>query len=91
MRADGLPANEIIIPQQVVKEFAPTNGQTEFILDFTPSSLSQVGMYINGVRININAFSVDGTKVTYDPTKNGNNILGLDPLNNDNVMFDYSK
>ncbi|WJS94030.1 hypothetical protein NYQ10_18240 [Flavobacterium johnsoniae] len=80
-----------IVPKQVIKEFAPTNGQTSFNLTDTPSSLSEVKMYINGVRINKNAFSLNGTTVTYTPANNNNMILGLDQADNDNVMFDYLK
>ncbi|MNK88288.1 hypothetical protein D3C87_1082470 [compost metagenome] len=80
-----------VVPQQVVKEFVPSNGQTIFDLTDTPSSLSQVVMYVNGVRINKNAFSVSGTTVIYTPANNANMVLGLDQINNDNVMFDYLK
>ncbi|MHC0442508.1 hypothetical protein, partial [Flavobacterium sp. 3-210] len=80
-----------VVPQQVINEFAPTSGQTSFALETAPSSLSKVVMYINGVRINKNAFSVVGSTVTYNPANNGGFILGTDQIDNDNVMFDYFK
>jgi hypothetical protein len=50
----------------------------------TPLS-SKVWMYINGTRISKTAYSVSGTTVTYDPTKNNNYALVV----GDRIQFDY--
>ena len=42
-------------------------------------------MYINGTRISKTAYSVSGTTVTYDPTKNNGYTL----IVGDRIQFDY--
>jgi len=46
---------------------------------------SKVWMYINGTRISKTAYSVSGTTVTYDPTKNNGYTL----IVGDRIQFDY--
>ena len=74
-------------PQEVITEVNATAGQTSFTLDFTPAATSVVDMYINGVRINKNAYTLSAAAVTYLPANNGSFILEA----NDTIMFKYSK
>jgi hypothetical protein len=63
-----------------------TAGQVTFILSFTPSSRSKVKMYINGVRISNNAYTLATNTITYIPANNGGYAL----LATDRIQFDYS-
>ena len=72
--------------QEVTDEFSATSGQTSFTLTQTPSSLSKVKMYINGIRISNTAYSWTGTTLTYTPANNGNYTLSA----SDRVQMDYS-
>ena len=76
-----------IIPQQAIDEFTANAGQTSFTLAATPSNLSKVKLYINGVRIDKDALTVTDNILTYKPASNGSYILMV----NDNVMIDYLK
>ena len=76
-----------IIPQQAIDEFTANAGQTSFTLAATPSNLSKVKLYINGVRIDKDALIVTDNILTYKPASNGSYILMV----NDNVMIDYLK
>jgi hypothetical protein len=67
------------------KEFTSTSAQTIFPLIQAPSSRSIVKMYINGIRISNTAYSLSGSTVTYDPTKNGSYTLTA----GDRIQFDY--
>ena len=72
--------------QEVTDEFSATSGQISFTLTQTPSSLSKVKMYINGIRISNTAYSWTGTTLTYTPANNGNYTLSA----SDRVQMDYS-
>ncbi len=67
------------------EEYSATAGQTTFTFNHTPSSASNIQMYINGVRISNNAYSNSGTILTYDPSQNGSYSL----VNGDRIQFDY--
>ncbi|KRB58419.1 hypothetical protein ASD98_23620 [Flavobacterium sp. Root186] len=76
-----------VIPQQAIDEFTATAGQTSFTLTATPSTLSKVKLYINGVRIDKDAISVSGNVLTYNSANNGSYALMV----GDNIMIDYLK
>lgn len=61
--------------QEVTDEFTASSGQTSFTLTQTPSSLSKIKMYINGIRISNTAYSWTGTTLTYTSANNGNYTL----------------
>ena len=63
-----------------------TAGQTSFTLSNTPGANSKVKMYINGIRISNTAYSISGTTLTYDPTKNGAYTISV----GDRIQFDFS-
>lgn len=71
--------------REVADEFTATNAQTSFTLSQAPSSASKVKMFLNGVRISNNAYSVSGTTLTYNPTNNGSYSLTA----GDRIQFDY--
>lgn len=61
-----------------------TAGQTSFTLSQTPLN-AKIWMFINGVRISNNAYSVSGTTVTYTAASNN----GYTFVINDRIQFDY--
>ena len=63
-----------------------TAAQTSFTLSHAPGVNSKVKMYINGIRISNGAYSISGTTVTYDPTKNGAYAI----IVGDRIQFDFS-
>ena len=65
--------------------FTATAGQTVFTLTQTKSANSKVKMFINGVRISNNAYTLVGTTLTYVPANNASYILTLA----DRIQFDY--
>ena len=67
-------------------EITATAGQTSFTLTQTPSSLTKVKMYINGIRISKTAYSVSGTTLTYVPANNESYAITV----NDRVQFEYA-
>ena len=67
-------------------EITATAGQTSFTLTQTPSSLTKVKMYINGIRISKTAYSVSGTTLTYVPANNESYTITV----NDRVQFEYA-
>lgn len=67
------------------EEYSATSGQTTFTFNHTPSSASSIQMYINGVRISNNAYSISGTTLTYAPAQNGSYTL----TSGDRIQFDY--
>ncbi|MCA1920521.1 MAG: hypothetical protein LDL38_14045, partial [Flavobacterium piscis] len=88
---DGTEASPYVVnatvPQQAIDEFTAAAGQTSFTLAATPSNLSKVKLYINGVRIDKDALTVTDNILTYKPESNGLYILMV----NDNVIIDYLK
>jgi len=86
--------SNLSFPRQVTDQYSPNGGtytitsctdnQLLFDLNFTPSS-NRVIMFINGVRIDNDAYSLAGKVVTYDPAKNDGHII----LITDRVQFDY--
>jgi len=67
------------------EEFSATANQTSFTFSHTPSSASVIKMFINGVRISNDAYSIEGTILTYTPSQNGSYSLS----NGDRIQFDY--
>lgn len=67
-------------------EITATAGQTSFTLSQTPSTLTKVKMYINGIRISKTAYSVSGTTLTYVPANNESYTITV----NDRVQFEYA-
>ena len=88
LKADGSLDNNTYLTAivEVADEFNATVSQTSFTLTQVPSSNSKVKMYINGIRISNNAYSVSGTTLTYLPANNGSYTL----LAGDRIQFDYS-
>jgi hypothetical protein len=84
-------AKDIVITEQLSTESQILcNGdilpaQTSFTITQT-RILSKVKMYINGIRISNTAYSISGTTLTYDPTKNGSYTISL----GDRIQFDFS-
>ena len=66
-------------------QFAATVGQTSFTLTQTPASNSKVQMFINGVRIDKNAYTLSNRTVTYIPANNSAFTLAA----GDRIQFDY--
>jgi hypothetical protein len=60
-------------------------GATSFSLTQTPSSNAKVLMFINGVRVDNDAYSWSGNTLTYIPANNGTYAL----LSTDRIQFDY--
>ena len=71
--------------REVSDEFAATASQTVFTLTQTKSVNSKVKMFINGVRISNNAYTLVGTSLTYVPASNASYSLTL----SDRIQFDY--
>ncbi|CAN1493893.1 hypothetical protein MCEGE10_00296 [Flavobacteriaceae bacterium] len=67
-------------------EITATAGQTSFTLTQTPSTLTKVKMYINGIRISKTAYSISGTTLTYVPANNESYPISV----NDRVQFEYA-
>lgn len=67
-------------------EITATAGQTSFTLTQTPSTLTKVKMYINGIRISKTAYSVSGTTLTYVPANNESYTISV----GDRVQFEYA-
>jgi trimeric autotransporter adhesin len=65
---------------------AVIGGQTTFTLTYAPTANSKIWMFINGVRTNNNAYSFNGTTVTYVPASNGAYAITA----SDRVQFDYT-
>ncbi len=65
---------------------AVSANQTTFNLSNTPPSTIKIWMFINGVRINNNAYSFSGATVTYVPANNGGYAITA----SDRVQFDYT-
>lgn len=67
-------------------EITATAGQTSFTLTQTPSSLTKVKMYINGIRISKTAYTISGTTLTYIPANNESYAISV----SDRVQFEYA-
>ena len=65
-------------------QFSSTTDQTSFTLSQIPLN-AKIWMFINGVRANNNAYSVNGTTVTYTAASNNGYTLVI----NDRIQFDY--
>jgi hypothetical protein len=70
---------------EVDDEFSATASQNSFTLTQTPSTMSKVKMYINGVRISNTAYSASTSTLTYVPVNNGGYVLTV----GDRIQFDY--
>jgi hypothetical protein len=71
--------------REEANEFTATVSQTAFTLVQTPSLNSKVKMYVNGIRISKNAYTLSGPTVTYVPANNGAYALTA----GDRIQFDY--
>jgi hypothetical protein len=71
---------------EVSDELTATASQASFILSNTPGANSKVKMYINGIRISNTAYSISGTTLSYDSTKNGAYTISV----GDRIQFDFS-
>lgn len=67
-------------------QFTATIGQTSFSLTQTPVSNSKVKMFINGIRIDKNAYTISSNTVTYIPASNSSFTLEA----GDRIQFDYA-
>jgi hypothetical protein len=83
----GTSVRDVVDETGVAGFTAATAGQTSFTLSQLPNANSKVKMYINGVRISNNAYSVNySTKVvTYTPANNGTYAI----IVGDRIQFDY--
>jgi hypothetical protein len=61
------------------------DGTTSFTLTQIKAATSTLKMYVNGIKISKNAFSLSGTTVTYNASSNGNYAL----KNGDRIQFEY--
>ncbi len=66
------------------EQFTATAGQTSFTLGQTPQN-AKVWMYINGVRTNNSAYTINGTTITYSPSSNNSYTIVV----GDRIQFDY--
>ena len=71
--------------QEASDEFTATANQTTFTLSNAKSSRSIYKLYINGIRISKNAYSISSSTFTYLPASNGNYSLS----SGDRVQIDY--
>ena len=72
--------------REVSDEFTvATDGDTQFTLTQTKATNSKLKMYVNGIHISKNAFSLTGVTLTYDKSFNGNYVL----KSGDRVQFEY--
>ncbi|MGE5943857.1 MAG: hypothetical protein ACM31G_05915 [Flavobacteriales bacterium] len=85
LMADGSVSTGTAPVREVADEFSATASQTNFTLTQTPSTNSKVKMFVNGIRISNNAYSVSGTTLTYNPANNG----GYSLTANDRIQFDF--
>ncbi len=67
-------------------QFSATVGQTSFTLTQTPLSNSKVKMFINGIRIDKNAYTLSNRIITYIPANNSSFTL----IAGDRIQFDYA-
>jgi hypothetical protein len=67
-------------------QFTATVGQTSFSLTQTPVANSKVKMFINGIRIDKNAYTISSNTVTYIPASNSSFTLEA----GDRIQFDYA-
>jgi hypothetical protein len=67
-------------------QFMATVGQTSFSLTQSPVANSKVKMFINGIRIDKNAYTISSNTVTYVPASNSNFTLEA----GDRIQFDYA-
>jgi hypothetical protein len=87
LKADGsVDANTYLTAiREVTDEFIISSELTVFELSQTPSSYSNVKMYINGVRISNSAYSLYDSTITYLPLNNGSYELS----SGDRIQIDY--
>ncbi|MDX9930608.1 MAG: hypothetical protein RBS37_12240 [Bacteroidales bacterium] len=78
--------NKPAVIRETTDEFSASTGQTTFYLRNTPAATSLPRMFINGIRISNQAYSISGTSATYIPVNNGSYSL----TTGDRIQFDYS-
>jgi hypothetical protein len=84
--ADGSVSSGTPLLTEADIEVTATAGQTSFSLTQTPSSLSKVKMYINGIRISKTAYSITGSTLNYTPSSNENYTISV----GDRVQFEFA-
>jgi prepilin-type processing-associated H-X9-DG protein len=87
LMADGsVSSGTPLLTEADIEVTASTAGQTSFNLTFTPSSLSKVKMYINGIRISKTAYTISGSTLTYIPANNESYNITI----GDRVQFEFA-
>jgi hypothetical protein len=86
LMADGSVSSGTPLLTEADIEETASAGQTSFALTQTPSSLSKVKMYINGIRISKNAYTISGSTLTYIPANNENYTITA----GDRVQFEFA-
>jgi hypothetical protein len=86
LMADGSVSSGTPLLTEADIEITATAGQTSFALTQTPSSLSKVKMYINGIRISKTAYTISGSTLTYIPANNENYTITA----GDRVQFEFA-
>ena len=86
LMADGSVSSGTPLLTEADIEITATAGQTSFALTQTPSTLSKVKMYVNGIRISKTAYTISGSTLTYIPANNENYTITL----GDRVQFEFA-
>jgi uncharacterized protein YjbI with pentapeptide repeats len=86
LMADGSVSSGTPLLTEADIEITATAGQTSFALTQTPSSLSKVKMYINGIRISKTAYTISGSTLTYIPANNESYSISV----GDRVQFEFA-
>ena len=86
LMADGSVSSGTPLLTEADIEVTATAGQTSFALTQTPSSLSKVKMYINGIRISNTAYTISGSTLTYIPANNESYSISV----GDRVQFEFA-
>ena len=71
--------------REVSDEFTASDNQTAFTLTQTKASNSMLKMYVNGIHVSKNSFTLSGTTLTYVSSGNGNYAL----KSGDRIQFEY--
>ena len=83
---DSGNASWVNASQEAADEFSASAGQVDFSLSQFPAAGSKVKMFVNGIRISNNAYSIDGSTVSYNAANNGGYVLS----DGDRIQFDFT-
>lgn len=84
--SSAVSGTDYSLVREISDEFTvAANADTLFTLSQTKAANSKLKMYINGIHISKNAFSLAGVTLTYDKSFNGNYELKI----GDRVQFEY--